>query len=166
MENNNPTCPFCNKETEYFENGTMESYWGTFFVNYKDVPMYVCKEECEKIYSLRVVNIAQSITKVLSELDSSIQSVSLKNILKFIGDDVLNQEIFIERLEKQEISFVKDSRDVFYVDDIQLIKLNRYKTDVNFNDQVQIAARDGKISDKDAEKIIKLLSEEEDDTND
>lgn len=43
-----------------------------------------------------------------------------------------------------------------------LEQINRYSNSVDFNDQILIAARDGKISEKDAQNIIKLLSDEED----
>lgn len=162
IENQKPTCPICNGVTKYIKNGTMESYWGTFFVEYLEVPMYLCDTSCEKIYNLRVVNIAQNITKVLSEFNSSIKIISLKNILDFIGDDVLKQDIFINKLREKKISFIEGNQETYYVDELQLLKLNRYNNSVDFNDQILIAARDGKISEKDAQNIIKLLSDEED----
>lgn len=163
---NSPTCPICNQETKYFKEGTMKSYWGEFLINYKDVPMYVCVGNCEKIYSLQVATIAQEITKILYELKSTIKEISLKNILLFIEDDLAKQEVFFNKLTKQEIYFIKNSDDTFYIDELQLIKLDRTFSNVSFEEELDIAARDGNISENDIDKIDNCTKDAEDSSDD
>ncbi|BBM19729.1 hypothetical protein G15_3410 [Enterococcus avium] len=163
---NKPTCPICSKETKYYKEGTMKSYWGDFLINYKDVPIYMCVGSCEKIYSLRVVTIAQEVTKILSELKSTINEVSLKNILIFIEDDQAKQEVFFSKLTKQEVFFIKSSDDTFYIDELQLIKLDRFFSNISFEEGLDIAARDGNISQNDIDKIDNCTKEAEDSSDD
>lgn len=167
MNNDNPLCPECNRNTNYIVDGNMKSYWGQYIIEYQDVPMYICGEDCDEIiYSLQIANITQNITKILDESRSEIKTISLKNILNFIKDDVTKQNVFFDKLRQKEIHFRKDETDIFYIDELQLLRLKRYGRATNFNDQIQLAARNGDISTKDAKKIIELISIEEDEHND
>lgn len=161
-----PTCNLCEEDLEFINDGYMDSYWGEFFVQYTDIPMFQCNKCNEEfMYSLKIAEFIQNITIILSKQQSRINKISLKHVLNFI-DSKEKEKIFLEKLDQKEIYFIKDNDDTFFVDELQLIKLDRYKNFANFNDQIQLAARDGKVTDADANKIIELLSDDEDNIND
>ena len=161
-----PTCNSCDKDLEFTENGYMNSYWGEFLIQYIDIPMFQCNKCNEELmYSVKIAEFIQSITIILYEKQSEINKISLKHVLNFI-DTKEKENIFLEKLDQEEIYFIKDNNDTFFVDELQLIKLDRYKNSANFNEQIQLAARDGKVTDADAKKIIELFSNDEDKLDD
>lgn len=163
---NLPTCNSCDKDLEFIENGYMHSYWGEFCIQYIDIPMFRCNECNEELmYGVKIAEFIQNITIILHEQKSSIHKISLKYVFDFI-DTEEKEKIFLEKLNQKEIYFIKDKHDAFFVDELQLIKLDRYKNSANFNEQIQLAARDGKVTDADAKKIIELLSDDEDKLDD
>lgn len=163
--NNKPNCPTCIDNNMIFSQYTITTNWGNFSLDIVGIPGYKCSECNEVFIDSFTARFTQKLTKFIST------SLLYKNIDTINVSELFSQNTFNSTNDQDEIiNLLSENRlqikrigNTFRLTRTDVISALQNKA-IDISSFEAIAARDGKKSESDIEKILHHL--ENGDNND